>query len=103
MPLISKEEPICGNLKKELSESPNLSTVIEIEKAIRTPYGNMTEKDLFAKMKGKISRQSMTIVLKYLEGSGKVVRDCRGTLVWTYNPGALARFRKMQKERLVLK
>ena len=103
MPLVSKEYPICGNLKREIANSPSLSTVIEVEKAIRNPSGNITEKELFSKMKGKVSRQSMTIVLKYLEGSGKVARDCRGTLVWTYNPRALSRFRKMQKERLVLK
>jgi hypothetical protein len=64
---------------------PSLKTVLMIENALMKANNAISRENLKKKLKKKIMHQTLNVVLKYLEDSGKIL-DGRKGIVWIYNP-----------------
>ena len=56
-----------------------------IEEVLKNANNLMTREELKAKLPVKIMHQTLNVVLKYLEDSGKIL-DGRKGILWIYNP-----------------
>ncbi len=64
---------------------PSLKTVLMVEEALKKANKLLTREQLKAKLPRKVMHQTLNIVLKYLEDSGKIL-DGRKGILWIYNP-----------------
>ena len=71
--------------KLEIIHYPNLKTVLMVEEILQKSKTLMTREELKRKLKTKIMHQTLNVVLKYLEDSGKII-DGRKGILWIYNP-----------------
>ncbi len=71
--------------KLEVIHYPNLKTVLMVEDALKKANKLMTREDLKNKLPTKIMHQTLNLILKYLEDSGKIL-DGRKGILWIYNP-----------------
>ena len=71
--------------KLEVIHYPNLKTVLMVEDALKKANKLMTREDLKNKLPTKIMHQTLNVILKYLEDSGKIL-DGRKGILWIYNP-----------------
>ena len=69
----------------EVIHYPNLKTVLMIEEVLKNANNLITREELKAKLPVKIMHQTLNVVLKYLEDSGKIL-DGRKGILWIYNP-----------------
>lgn len=69
----------------EIIHYPNLKTVLMVEKVLKNANNLMTREELKAKLPVKIMHQTLNVILKYLEDSGKIL-DGRKGILWIYNP-----------------
>jgi len=70
--------------KLEVIHYPNLKTVLMVEDALKKANKLMTREDLKNKLPTKIMHQTLNVILKYLEDSGKIL-DGRKGILWIYN------------------
>jgi len=66
---------------------PNLKTVLMIEKVLKNANQLMTREELKKLLPTKIMHQTLNVILKYLEDSGKIL-DGRKGILWVYNPSS---------------
>ena len=71
--------------KLEVIHYPNLKTVLMVEDALKKANKLMTREQLKKKIPTQIMHQTLNIILKYLEDSGKIL-DGRKGILWIYNP-----------------
>lgn len=71
----------------EIIHYPNLKTVLMVEDVLKRANNLMTREELKAKLPTKIMHQTLNVVLKYLEDSGKIL-DGRKGILWVYNPSS---------------
>ncbi len=71
--------------KLEIIHYPNLKTVLMVEDALKKANTLMTREGLKNKLQTKIMHQTLNVILKYLEDSGKIL-DGRKGILWIYNP-----------------
>ena len=71
--------------KLEVIHYPSLKTVLMIEKVLKKANTLMSREQLKEKLPTKIMHQTLNVVLKYLENSGKIL-DGRKGILWIYNP-----------------
>ena len=71
--------------KLEVIHYPNLKTVLMVEDVLKKANNLMTREKLKAKLPNQIMHQTLNIILKYLEESGKIL-DGRKGILWIYNP-----------------
>jgi len=71
--------------KLEIIHYPNLKTVLMVEEVLKKANKQMTREQLKSKLPTQIMHQTLNIILKYLEDSGKIL-DGRKGIVWIYNP-----------------
>ena len=71
--------------KLEIIHYPNLKTILMVEDALKQANNLMTREKLKNKLPTKIMHQTLNIILKYLEDSGKIL-DGRKGILWIYNP-----------------
>jgi len=64
---------------------PNLKTVLMVEAALKKANTLMTREALKRKLPAKVMHQTLNVILKYLEDSGKIL-DGRKGILWIYNP-----------------
>lgn len=69
----------------EIIHYPNLKTVLMVEDALKKANNLMTREELKMKLPTKIMHQTLNVILKYLEDSGKIL-DGRKGILWIYNP-----------------
>ena len=69
----------------EVIHYPNLKTVLMVEAALKKANNLMTREQLKKKLPTKIMHQTLNVILKYLEESGKIL-DGRKGILWIYNP-----------------
>ena len=69
----------------EIIHYPNLKTVLMIEEVLKKANNLMTREQLKKKLPTKIMHQTLNVVLKYLEDSGKIL-DGRKGILWIHNP-----------------
>ena len=71
--------------KLEVIHYPNLKTVLMVEDVLKRANNLMTREKLKKKVPTKIMHQTLNVILKYLEDSGKIL-DGRKGILWIYNP-----------------
>ena len=71
--------------KLEVIHYPNLKTVLMVEDVLKRANNLMTREELKAKLPTKVMHQTLNVILKYLEDSGKIL-DGRKGILWIYNP-----------------
>ncbi len=69
----------------EIIHYPNLKTVLMVEEVLKNANNLMTRKEVKKKLPTKIMHQTLNVILKYLEDSGKII-DGRKGILWIYNP-----------------
>ena len=73
--------------ESEIIHYPNLKTVLMVEEVLQKANKPLTREQLKNKMKKQIMHQTLNVILKYLEDSGKII-DGRKGIVWIYSPSA---------------
>ncbi len=73
--------------KLEVIHYPNLKTVLMVENVLKKANQLMTREQLKKKLPTKIMHQTLNVVLRYLEDSGKIL-DGRKGILWIYNPSS---------------
>jgi len=71
--------------KTEVIHYPNLKTVLMVEGVLKRANNLMTREELKKKLPTKVMHQTLNVILKYLEDSGKIL-DGRKGILWIYNP-----------------
>ena len=71
--------------KLEVIHYPTLKTVLMVENVLKKANTLMTREQLKKKLPTKIMHQTLNVILKYLEDSGKIL-DGRKGILWIYNP-----------------
>ena len=71
--------------ESEIIHYPNLKTVLMVEEVLQKANKPLTREQLKNKMKKQVMHQTLNVILKYLEDSGKII-DGRKGIVWIYNP-----------------
>ena len=74
---------------------PNLKTVLMVERALKNAEQILTKKQINEALENKVMWQTMEVILKYLEESGKIIIGKRGIL-WIYNENPLMKKLKGQ-------
>lgn len=69
----------------EVIHYPNLKTVLMVENVLKKANNLMTREQLKQKLPTKTMHQTLNVILKYLEDSGKIL-DGRKGILWIYNP-----------------
>lgn len=80
---------------KQILHYPNLRTVLMVERVLKNAEQIITKKQLNEALENKVMWQTMEVILKYLEESGKVILGKKGIL-WIYNENPLMRKLKEQ-------
>ncbi len=70
--------------KLEIIHYPNLKTVLMVEDVLKKANDLLSREELKAKLPNKIMHQTLNVILKYLEDSGKIL-DGRKGILWIYN------------------
>ena len=71
--------------KLEVIHYPNLKTVLMVEDVLKKANHLITREELKRKLPTKTMHQTLNVILKYLEDSGKII-DGRKGILWIYNP-----------------
>jgi hypothetical protein len=66
---------------------PSLKTVLMVEDVLKKSNLAISREKLKIKLKKKVMHQTLNVILKYLEDSGKII-DGRKGIVWIYNPSS---------------
>ena len=71
--------------ESEIIHYPNLKTVLMVEEVLHKANKPLKREQLKTKMKKQVMHQTLNVILRYLEDSGKII-DGRKGIVWIYNP-----------------
>lgn len=80
-------------MTKQILHYPRLDTVLSVEETLsrRGEFGS--KRSLWLALPKKMMYQTFTLILDYLEDSGKIaIKD--GAVVWIWNPTVAAKYRK---------
>lgn len=72
-------------MKQKIIHYPSLRTVLMVEKVLKKADTLLTREQLKQKLPKQVMHQTLNVVIKYLEESGKII-DTRKGILWTYNP-----------------
>ncbi len=71
--------------KQMILHYPNLSTMLEVEKVLRTANGPLSKEEIKRRLPTKLMHQTLNVILQYMENRGLILIGEKGIL-WTYNP-----------------
>ena len=74
-----------GEYQMNVIHYPSLKTVLMVEDTLKKANNLLTREKLKQKLPKKIMHQTLNVILKYLEDSGKIL-DGRKGILWIYNP-----------------
>jgi len=72
-------------MKQEIIHYPSLKTVLMVEEALKKADNMVNREQLKKMLPKKIMHQTLNLILKYLEESGKIL-DGRKGILWIYAP-----------------
>ncbi len=72
--------------------SPQLDTILMVESFIRDHSGEFKKRALWENLPKKMMYQTFSIVIGYLQDSGKIATDAEGKICWIYNPELIKRY-----------
>ena len=85
---------------RTILHSPTLESVLMVEKTTRKYSQECGKYQLWKKLPKKMMYQTFSVILDYLEESGKIMIDKDGCVIWTWNP---KRIKKLISEGLVIR
>lgn len=71
------------NMKQNILHYPNLKTVLEVEEIIKNSEMPLTRYKILKKLKNKIMKQTLNVVISYLDDKG-IIYDSKKGIFWTY-------------------
>ena len=72
--------------------SPQLDTVLMVESFIKEHSGEFKKRALWENLPKKMMYQTFSVVIGYLQDSGKIATDVEGKICWIYNPELIKRY-----------
>jgi hypothetical protein len=72
--------------------SPQLDTVLMVESFIKEHSGEYKKRALWENLPKKMMYQTFSVVINYLQDSGKIATDAEGKICWIYNPELIKRY-----------
>jgi hypothetical protein len=72
--------------------SPQLDTVLMVESFIRGHSGEFKKRALWENLPKKMMYQTYSVIIRYLQDSGKIATDAEGKICWIYNPELVKRY-----------
>lgn len=77
---------------KSILHYPRLDTVLMVEEAIQKAKEYPTKTELWKSLPKKMMYQTFSMIIDYLEDSGKIYIDKDGTIVWVWNPKLVRKY-----------
>ena len=78
--------------KNIFARSPNLGTVLMIEKFIEENSGEFNKTELWKRLPRKVMWQTYLVVLDYLQSINKIAIDKNGVIGYIWSPEVAKRF-----------
>jgi hypothetical protein len=72
--------------------SPQLDTVLMVELFIKEHSGEFKKRALWESLPKRMMYQTFSVVIGYLQDSGKIATDSEGKICWIYNPELIKRY-----------
>jgi len=72
--------------------SPQLDTVLMVESFIKEHSGEFKKRALWENLPKKMMYQTFSVIIGYLQDSGKIATDVEGKICWIYNPELIKRY-----------
>ena len=72
--------------------SPRLDTVLMVESFIREHGGEYKKRALWENLPKKMMYQTFSVIIRYLQDSGKIAIDSEKKICWIYNPELVQRY-----------
>jgi hypothetical protein len=72
--------------------SPQLDTVLMVESFIKEHSGEFKKRALWESLPKRMMYQTFSVVIGYLQDSGKIAIDPEGKICWIYNPELIKRY-----------
>ena len=72
--------------------SPQLDTVLMVESFVKEHSGEFKKRALWENLPKKMMYQTFSVVIGYLQDSGKIATDAEGKICWIYNPELVKRY-----------
>ena len=82
---------------QEVLHYPRLDTVLMVEEAIQKAEEYPTKAELLRSLPKKMMYQTFSLIIDYLEYSGKIYIDKDGAIVWIWNPEGVRKILKNPK------
>jgi hypothetical protein len=73
--------------------SPQLDTVLMVESFIKEHSGEYKKRALWENLPKKMMYQTFSVIIRYLQDSGKIATDAEKKICWIYNPELIQRYR----------
>lgn len=80
-------------LKKSITRSPTLDTVLMVENTIEQYSGEYNRTKMWKKLPRKVMWQTYLVILDYLESINKIVLE-QDTVIYIWNPALARKLRK---------
>ena len=78
-------------METEALHYPRLDTVMMVEETLKKSREYPNKRQLWMALPRKMMYQTFSLILDYLEDSGKVAIDKDGSILWIHNPKLLER------------
>lgn len=72
--------------------SPQLDTILMVESFIKEHSGEFKKRALWENLPKKMMYQTFSVIIGYLQDSGKIATDTDGKIGWIYNPELIKRY-----------
>lgn len=72
-------------METDVIHFPSLKTVLMVEDTLKSANRLMTREQLKKALPTQVMHQTLNLILRYLEESGKILDDRKG-IIWIYNP-----------------
>lgn len=72
--------------------SPQLDTILMVELFIKEHSGEFKKRALWESLPKRMMYQTFSVVIGYLQDSGKIATDSEGKICWIYNPELIKRY-----------
>lgn len=78
--------------KKDILHYPQLDTVLMVEEFIYEHSGEFKKKQLWQNLPKKMMYQTFSLIIEYLQASGKIAFDKKKTIAWIHNPQLVQKY-----------
>ena len=84
----------------QVARSPTLQTVLMVERFIEQKSGEYKKTELFKNLPKKVMWQTFQVIMEYLEEIHKIAYDCKGYVVYIWNPKFYEKVKNMPNIKL---